>query len=147
MLPIPPNNLAFDQVSLCFVRMLPGDRTKGLVPAYYFRILAADGAVAGHINFRIGDTPHVRICAGHIGFEVNPPFRGRHFALHACRAIAPLVRQLYPAVIITCDPDNLASRRTIEALGARFLEQVPVPPDDPHYARGSREKRRYEWTP
>jgi tagatose 1,6-diphosphate aldolase len=132
---------------LRFVRMLPGDAALGQVPAYHFRILVAGESDAGHINFRVGDTPHVLTCAGHIGFEVRESFRGHHYALQACRAIAPLVRRMYPAVTITCDPENCASRRTIEKLGARFIDQVPVPPNDPQYLRGSREKRRYEWRP
>jgi hypothetical protein len=37
--------------------------------------------------------------------------------------------------------------RTIERLGARFIDEVVVPPYDPHYQRGSRRKRRYRWTP
>ena len=147
MLPIPPNNLTFDQVTLRFVRMLPGDPAFGGVPAYHFRIWLADGLDVGHINFRVGETPHILVCAGHIGFEVRETCRGHHYALQACRAIAPFVRQLYPAVTITCDPDNAASRRTIERLGAQFVDQVPVPPGDPQYLRGSREKRRYAWEP
>jgi len=62
-------------------------------------------------------------------------------------AASPFVHSFYEAVIITCDPDNHASRRTIERLGARFMDEVPVSPDDPHYQRGSRSKRRYTWTP
>jgi hypothetical protein len=41
----------------------------------------------------------------------------------------------------------VASRRTIERLGAEFIDEVPVPEHDPHYARGSRIKRRYLWKP
>jgi len=50
-------------------------------------------------------------------------------------------------VTITCDPDNWASRRTIERLGAELVDEVAVPADDPHYQRGSRTKKRYRWTP
>jgi predicted acetyltransferase len=60
--------------------------------------------------------------------------------------LAPFVRSLYPTVTITCDPDNHASRRTIEQLGASFVDEVPVPPNDPHYERGSWTKQRYRWT-
>jgi tagatose 1,6-diphosphate aldolase len=147
VLPIPPDQLTFGKVSLRFERMLPGDESRGMVPAYHFRILNPHGQDVGHLNFRVGDTRHVRIAAGHIGFAIHEPFRGHHYALQASQAIAPFVRQVYPAVTITCDPDNHASRRTIEKLGARFMDQVAVPPDDPQYLSGSREKRRYEWIP
>jgi len=143
----PPDVLSFGEVTLLFIRIVPGDPARDFVPAYHFRILVDDGSDVGHLNFRVGDTGHVRICAGHIGFEILKPFRGRGYAFQACRAVAPLVRSFYDAVTITCDPDNRASRRTIERLGATFTDEVPIPPDDPHYQRGSRSKRRYRWTP
>lgn len=144
-LPPPPDHLAFGQVTLRFVRVVPGDPSRGLVPAYHFRILIKDGSDAGHINFRVGDTSHVQACAGHIGFEIRPEFRGQGYAGQACRALASLVRLFYKTVVITCDPDNVASRRTIELLGAGFVDEVDVPPHDPGYKRGARRKRRYHW--
>jgi len=106
-----------------------------------------DGLDVGHINFRVGDTEHVRICAGHIGFEITETFRGHGYALQACRAIAPFVRSIYRSVTITCDPDNPASRRTIERLGAEFIDEVVVRSSDPREEPTLRIKRRYRWTP
>lgn len=145
--PIPPEALAFGEVSLRFIRLVPGEPSRGLVPYYHFRVLAADGADVGRINLRVGDTEHVRVCVGHVGYEIDEPFRGHGYAFQACRAIAPFVRLVRETVTITCDPDNLPSRRTIERLGARFVDEVAVPVHDPHYQSGSRIKRRYRWTP
>jgi tagatose 1,6-diphosphate aldolase len=145
--PNPSDPLFFGKVKLRFVRVVPGDPSRDFVPAYHFRILVADGSDVGHINFRVGDTEHVRVCAGHIGFEILAEFRGHGYALQACRAIASFVRSFYDAVTITCDPGNVASIRTIELLGASFTDEVPVPPRDPHFQRGSRRKRRYKWVP
>lgn len=124
-----------------------GDRSRGFVPSYHFRIETRDGSDAGHINFRVGNTQHVRLAAGHIGFEVRELFRGHGYALEACRALAPFVRSVSGSVTVTCDPDNVGSRRTLEHLGATFMGEVDVPPGDPHYERGSRRKLRYRWTP
>jgi predicted acetyltransferase len=143
----PTDTLSFGEVSLHFVRVIPGDPSRDFVPAYHFRILLSDGSDAGKINSRVGDTEHVRVCAGHIGFEVLGPFRGHGYSLQACRAIAPFVRSVYDAVTITFDPDNQASRRTIERLGAGFTDEVAVPLHDPHFKRGSRTRRRYRWIP
>jgi tagatose 1,6-diphosphate aldolase len=132
-------------VTLRFDKIVPADGKPGIVPYYHFRILKADGTDVGRINLRIGDTEHISIIVGHIGYEILEAHRGHGFALQACRAIAPFVRTIYPAVIITSDPENLASVRTIERLGAEFLGEVPVPPNDPQYQRGSRRKRRYRW--
>src|SRR5205809_5167051 len=101
-LPLPPEALSSGDVLLRFVKVVSGETSRGFVPFYHFRILAA-GSDVGHINFRVGDTEHVRISAGHIGFEILEPFRGHGYALQACRAIAPFVRSLYGAVTITCD--------------------------------------------
>lgn len=147
ILQTPPDTLSFGEVRLSFDRVIPGDPSRDFVPMYHFRILAPDGSDVGHINFRIGDTGHVRVCAGHLGFEIREPFRGHGYAFQACRAIAPFVRTVYDAVTITCDPDNHASRRIIERLGASFTDEVSVPKHDPHYKRGSRNKRRYRWIP
>ena len=148
MLPPPPAGLTFGAVSLAFVEIVPGDDAKGFAPAYHFHMtLPGDGREAGHINFRVGDSDHVRRCAGHIGFAVAEPLRGRGYAFQACRALEPFVRTIYPVVVLTCDPENVASRRTIEKLGARFAERVSVPPNDPHYLRGSRTKLLYHWAP
>jgi tagatose 1,6-diphosphate aldolase len=144
----PPSQiLSFGDVRLHFVRIIPGDPARDFVPAYHFRILIADGSDVGHVNFRVGNTEHVRVCAGHIGFEIGERFRGHGYALQACRAIAPFVRSVSGTVTITHDPDNIASMRTIERLGACFIDEVTVPAHDPHHKRGSRLKRRYRWTP
>jgi hypothetical protein len=37
--------------------------------------------------------------------------------------------------------------RTIERLGAVFLDEIAIPKHDPHYAHGVRVKRRYQWSP
>lgn len=146
-LPLPARVLHFGDVSLRFARLVPGDPARGFVPFYHFRVVANGGTDVGHINFRVGNTDHVRFCAGHIGFEILEPFRGRRYAFQAVCALAPFVRSLREEVIMTCDPDNHPSRRTIERLGASFIDEVPVPNDDPHYQRGSRSKRRYRWLP
>jgi len=145
--PVPPDDLSFGDVRLRFARVVPGDPSKGFVPAYHFRIIKIGGSDVGHINFRIGDTEHVRTCAGHIGFEVREDSRGHRYAYQACCAIAPFVRRVYASVLITCDPDNMASIRTIERLGAQFLDEVPIAPHEPQFWRGSRIKRRYRWIP
>jgi tagatose 1,6-diphosphate aldolase len=146
-LPNPPDRLSSGWVLLRFAGIMPGDPSRGLVPFYHFRIIAKEGTDVGHINFRVGDTEHVRVCAGHVGYEILEAHRGHGYALRACRALAPFVASLYETVTITCDPENQASRRTIERLGASFVDEVPVPPHDPQYQKGSRWKRRYRWAP
>jgi len=142
--PQPPPDLTFGDVRLRFDRLAEADIKRGFVPCYHFRIFA-DGAEVGHVNFRIGDNEHIRLYAGHIGYEVLERFRGHGYAYKACLALAPFVRTFYQSVIITADPDNNPSLRTIQRLGAEFINEVPVPRNDPNF-RGSRAKRRFQWS-
>lgn len=142
----PPSRLSYREVELRFVEFIPGDPVRGFSAYYHFRI-QVEGVDVGHINFRLGDTQHLRTVAGHIGYEVRPASRGNGYAEQACRALAPFVRQVREEVIVTADPDNLPSIRTLEKLGARFLDEVPVPPNEIAYRNGSMRKRRYQWFP
>jgi predicted acetyltransferase len=144
---VPPEALAYGEIRLRFIRMGPGDEKRGFVPYYHFHILNPEGLAVGHIDFRVGDTNHVVLCAGHIGYEISGPFRGRGFAGQACRAIAPFVRSIYETVIITTNPDNFASIRTIEKLGADFIDEIEVAPHEPAYQSGVRRKKRFRWKP
>lgn len=132
-------------VRLRFAGVIPGESSNGWVPAYHFQIIDADGTNVGHINFRPGESEHVRRVAGHIGYEIKPPYRGNGYSRQACMALTPYIRLFCNEVVITCDPDNLASRRIMEQLGAEFMDEAPVPVSDPNYTRGSRIKRRYRW--
>lgn len=79
-----------------------------------------DGEFCGVIGFRWQRgtealPPH---CLGHIGYAVVPWKRGRGHATEALRQLLPEVRAEGLAwVEITTDPDNVASRRVIEANG------------------------------
>ena len=65
----------------------------------------------------MGDSPCVYYF-GHIGYHVDPPWRGHHYAARACALLAPLIAVAgKSSVVITADPDNFASRRTCERLG------------------------------
>lgn len=141
-----PEQLECDPVTLRFSKIVPGDPSRGFVPYYHYRIFV-EGTDVGHINLRVGETEHVRLSAGHIGFEIAAAHRGHRYALSACRALAPFAGTIRSDFILTCDPDNHASRRTIELLGATLIDEVAVPQHDPHYLRGSRTKLRFQWTP
>jgi predicted acetyltransferase len=116
------------------------------VPWYKFHA-CVDGeppVKVGHVSFRAVSTPVIERYRGHFGYVIAEPFQGRHYAERATRLLLPFVRRHgFTSVWITCDPDNHASRRTIERLGGVFVEIVPVPPDTQMYRNGSREKCRY----
>ncbi|HWF66893.1 MAG TPA: GNAT family N-acetyltransferase [Acidobacteriaceae bacterium] len=101
------------------------------VPTYFFRMMSIERAAElGTINLRIGSTPHLERYAGHIGYGVHRAFRGHHYASRSVKLLLPLARTLgIDPVWITCDPDNAASRRSLEIAGAEMIEIVDVPED------------------
>lgn len=86
--------------------------------------------------------------AGNIGYRVDPRYRGAHMALKASRLLLEEARNRgLPYIILTCNPENTASRRTIEQLCAeydgKYLEKTAVPSDHDLYSRGERVKLIY----
>lgn len=100
--------------------------------------------VMGRLSLRIGNTEHIEKYAGHIGYSVDPPYRGRRLAARSCVLILPLARAhgINP-LWITCNPENAASRRTCEIIGSTLVETVPIPPSDPLYRWDTKWKCRY----
>jgi predicted acetyltransferase len=115
------------------------------VPSCFFSMMDnSANAEAGNINLRLGWDENLTQYAGHIGYGVHEPFRGRHVAARAVNLLKPLARRHgFAHLWITCNPDNLASRRTCEYAGAHFIEIVDLPPGSVYYARGIRRKCRY----
>ena len=69
--------------------------------------------------------------AGNIGYKIDEPYQGHHYAGKACRLLFELARRHgMEYVIIVCAPDNLPSRRTCEWLGGELVEIVELPEDD-----------------
>lgn len=85
------------------------------------------GKIAGEIALRLGDGEALYYL-GHIGYHVDPPFRGRNGALRACRMCLPLIQQMgMRSFVITTDEDNHPSIRTCEKLGCVLESTVDVP--------------------
>jgi len=125
----------------------PGDEQRGLVPEYRFDIcLTGEPGPVGGVSLRIGNTRHLEMYGGHIGYGVDEEYRGHRYAARACN----LIRQValdhgFKTLWITCNPDNWPSRRTCEILGCKFVEIVDLPEDTDMYRAGERQKCRYRW--
>ncbi len=140
-------NTAAEDVTLQFLEMKPGDREKGHVPYFKFKIVLGNSVDVGYINFRIGDTDHIKYYAGHIGYEINEAHRGHSYSYYACIALAPIIRPIYNSVLITSDPENRASIRIIEKLGCEFIDEINIDKNEIGYQNGERRKKRYRWFP
>lgn len=135
------------EIDIVLYEKYPGDTTKGFVPAYKFNIvLHKTGEKIGHINLRLGDTEKVVNYIGHIGYGVEEPHRGRRIASRACSLIKKVAEDLgMKRLIITCNPDNYASKRTCEIIGAKLIEIIDIPETSDAYGIGETQKCRYEW--
>ena len=140
-----PGRLVDGDLELVLYEKYWGDPAKGKVPAYRFLMTRVrDGEELGAIELRVGNTDHIVLYAGHIGYGVEPIRRGHHNAARAVRLLLPLARRHgLETLWITCNPDNLASRRTGELAGATRVEIVDLPPDSDMHRRGERQKCRY----
>lgn len=136
-----------DEVSLVVEALAPADDYKGYVPAYILGVVRHDKRMrAGRISLRIGSNELINRYAGNIGYSIDPPHRGNGFAEKGCRLLVDLAREHgFTALYITCNPDNGASRRTIEKLGSELLGVETIPKNTDLYARGERIKLRFVW--
>ena len=143
-----PPKLAFSDVSLELEKTIPANHEQGFVPVYRFAMLKNTNERVGHISFKVGDIAHIHLHVGHIGFAISPRFQGRRYAAKACEAIRPFVAKYYDKVFITADVDNVASIRTIEAIGAKLLDTIAVPQEKSlSEDKWGQKKLRFIWTP
>jgi len=121
---------------------LYADEEFALVPREYaHRVNQIDGAcsmifdivdvptrrIAGEIALRLGEGESLYYL-GHIGYHIDPPYRGRNGALRACHMVVPLIREMgMRSFVITTDEDNRPSIRTCEKLGCVLESTVDVP--------------------
>jgi tagatose 1,6-diphosphate aldolase len=140
-----PGKLVDNELELVLAYKYPGEESRGFVPTYRFNMrLVNQQPEIGNIELRVGNTEHIVMYAGHIGYRVHAPYRGHRYAARSCRLLIQLARQHNMKTLwITCNPDNIASRRTCELVGARFVEIVNLPVDTDMYQEGERQKCRY----
>ncbi|MFD5413293.1 GNAT family N-acetyltransferase [Streptomyces nojiriensis] len=102
-------------------RTLPVDH--GRVHATYWWIAEGD-TYLGAIDLRHYLNGFLLDAGGHIGYSVRPSARRRGLATWALAAVLHEARVLgMDRVLLTCDPDNEASVRTIEGNGG-VLEDI-----------------------
>jgi len=129
-----------DEIFLRLDRTAGADETKKWLPAYYFTICLTDGTEVGHWDFRIGYNVNTYY-GGNIGYAVKPEKRGNHYARKASHLLFELAQKHeMDYVIITCSPENIASRKTCEYAGGKLKEIANLPPDNDMYLAGERKK-------
>lgn len=109
-------------------------------------LVMVDGIEVGRVIMRLGDD-HLHSIDGHIGYTIYPEYQGHHYSYDACLLLKEKYLSLgYDHVLITCDPDNLASKKIIERLGASFIDRVTIPDSlRKYYTSDEKEKLIYKW--
>lgn len=130
MMFIDTNFLKNNEIQLRLQKTVDGDRKKKWLPAYCFAICDKQGREMGICDLRIGHNINVYY-GGNISYYIQEAYRGHHYAGKACLLLFELAKKhKMDYLIITCNPDNYASRRTCEYVGCRYIETVELPEDN-----------------
>ena len=133
-------------IDLVPIHFTPPDPSMGFGREQIWRItLHNSRGEIGQISYRDGESRCIYYF-GHIGYHIDPPYRGHHYAWRACRLIRDeILMSGKTSVIITCDPDNEASRKTCERLNCLLEGISSVPRDLQEKYDLSSMKCRYIW--
>ena len=97
-----------------------------ILPYYIYEIHVKKVCV-GIIVLREG-TMEQRYYDGHIGYTIYPMHRGHHYAYEATLLVLEIAQNKgFKDIIITCSPDNMASKKTIQRLPTTYLETKRIP--------------------
>lgn len=128
------------EIKLVLERTAEGNEEKGWVPAYHFAICNLTGTKMGVCDLRLGHNDNLYY-DGNIGYSIYEEYRGHHYAGKACLLLFELAKMhQLEYVIITCNPDNYASRKTCEYAGGELLEITVLPEDNDMRQKGETEK-------
>lgn len=115
----------------------------GIETSTYDIVVPEIHRVVGRIEFRNEFGIDLKYY-GHVGYVVYPPYRGHRYAYQACLKLFEILKPKRDWVYITCNPDNISSKKTIERLNATFIETLDVDPHHELYEQGDVQKDLYK---
>lgn len=113
---------------------------------YYFDILLKGTRTrVGYIDLRMGYSEFLYFL-GNVGYRIFEEYRGNHYAHQACQLLFACAKDLQiPYLIITCSPENIASKKTLEKLSGKYMGEKKVPLSHPMYLQGEKIKCIYRY--
>lgn len=96
----------------------------GYVPESIFWLVDPDGRFLGSSRLRHHLSPSLCRFGGHIGYDIGPTARGNGYGTTLLRLTLARARDRgLDRVLLTCDSDNIPSRRVIERNGGVLAEE------------------------
>ncbi len=100
---------------------------EGYLPFTYL-VGSVGGMIVGRLTIRHRLNEYLELIAGNIGYGIVPGFRRKGYATEMLRKALPICPKLgLSRVLITCDDDNLGSRKVIEACGGKLADYTMAP--------------------
>ena len=97
----------------------------------FLAVRQSDGRLVGMIQVRHYFNEYLEKYAGHIGYSVRPSERRRGYAKEMLRQTLPFCKRIgLDRVLISCEPGNEGSRRTILANGGVYESTVHEPEEN-----------------
>ncbi len=114
------------------------------LPNYSFFIMLGDQRI-GCITLRLGYNESTEI-HGHIGYTIDEGYRGYGYSYYALELILRLAKDHgYSKLLVTCDPNNMSSIKSVMKIGGILLkENVEVPKDHIYYVLGIKHLNQYQ---
>lgn len=125
------NNLEDNEIKLLLKSQDQPDYENGILPRYGFSIIHInDNKDIGVVYFAV-DTTRRQYLKGHLSYGVSSDYTGHNYAMKACRLIKQVaLAHGFERLFVGCGYDNIASRKTIEKLGAVPITNQDVPDDE-----------------
>lgn len=91
-----------------------------------FRVAEISGQIVGRVSVRYELNDFLNEYGGHIGYQTFPAFEGRGYATRMLSQTLDLLWQddHFNKALVTCSPENPASRRVIEKCGGIYQKTV-----------------------
>ncbi len=123
------NKISDGEIELVEDYIVKGCVENQFIPSVHYKIrLNKEKVLVGRCDLRVGMNPDLYY-AGNIGYHIKTKYRGHHYAEKASRLLFKLAKEKYlmDELIITCSPENIASRKTCEKLKGVMEGIVEVP--------------------
>ena len=140
------NYLTDGEIELKIIEKVPANEQKGYVPIYKYKItLQGSDKSIGNVDIRIGHNENIYY-GGNIGYNIDEQYRGNSYAAKACKIIKRVaIAHDMNKILITCNPNNIASKKTCVKAGLILKSVEDLPPHNSLYQLGDRQVCIYEW--